>query len=107
MIAREDHDRLRLANHVGGGAERAARAVGLGLHDRLGPVRERRGRCRGPARRSRRPGAHRPRAAAMTGQAIIGRPQTSCRTFGLAERMRVPWPAAMITAVGASFTRKA
>jgi hypothetical protein len=45
--------------------------------------------------------------AAMTGQAIIGRPQTSCRTFGLAERMRVPWPAAMITAVGASFTQKA
>ncbi len=44
--------------------------------------------------------------AARMGQATIGRPQISCRTFGTDERMRVPWPAAMIRAVGA-FTPKA
>src|SRR4051794_22454650 len=37
--------------------------------------------------------------AASTGQATSGRPQRSCSTFGTAERMRVPWPAAMTTAV--------
>ncbi len=35
------------------------------------------------------------------GQATIGRPQTSCRTLGTSDFMRVPWPAAMIKAVGA------
>ena len=43
--------------------------------------------------------------AARIGQATIGRPQTSCSTLGRDECMRVPWPAAMINAVGA-FTRK-
>jgi len=36
------------------------------------------------------------------GQAISGRPQRSWRTFGVDERMRVPWPAARITTVGAA-----
>jgi hypothetical protein len=45
--------------------------------------------------------------AARIGQATIGRPQTSCRTFGSDERIRVPAPAAMISAVGAAaFTLK-
>ncbi len=44
--------------------------------------------------------------AARIGQATMGRPQISCRTFGSADRMRVPWPAAMTRAVGA-FTPKA
>ena len=44
--------------------------------------------------------------AARIGQATIGRPQISCMTLGTAERMRVPWPAAMIRAVGAAFTPK-
>ena len=39
--------------------------------------------------------------AAATGHAISGRPQSGCRTFGSAERMRVPSPAARITTVGA------
>ena len=39
--------------------------------------------------------------AAWMGQATIGRPQTSCRTLGVSDRIRVPWPAAMIKAVGA------
>ena len=34
------------------------------------------------------------------GQAIIGRPQIGCRTFGTDERIRVPSPAAMIRTVG-------
>ena len=38
--------------------------------------------------------------AASTGQAIIGRPQIGCSTFGTAERIRVPSPAAMINTVG-------
>ncbi len=38
--------------------------------------------------------------AAMTGQAIIGRPQIGCSTFGTDERIRVPSPAAMISTVG-------
>jgi hypothetical protein len=38
-------------------------------------------------------------SAARTGQATIGRPQSSWRTLGVAERIRVPWPAAMTTAV--------
>ena len=37
--------------------------------------------------------------AAITGHAIIGRPQTGWRTLGRVERMRVPSPAAMISAV--------
>ena len=43
--------------------------------------------------------------AAATGHAIIGCPQRSCRTFGVRERMRVPWPAARMTTIGA-FTRQ-
>ena len=39
--------------------------------------------------------------AAAIGHAIIGIPQRSWRTFGVRERMRVPWPAAMMTTVGA------
>jgi hypothetical protein len=38
--------------------------------------------------------------AAATGQAIIGRPQSRCSSFGVAERMRVPSPAARITTTG-------
>ena len=38
--------------------------------------------------------------AASIGQAIIGRPQTGCRTLGTDERIRVPSPAAMIRTVG-------
>jgi hypothetical protein len=44
--------------------------------------------------------------AARIGQATIGRPQTSCRTLGTEERIRVPRPAAMIRAVGAVLTPK-
>ena len=44
--------------------------------------------------------------AASTGQAIIGRPQISCSTFGVFERMRVPWPAARMTTVGAVTPRR-
>src|SRR4051794_7955747 len=40
-------------------------------------------------------------SAAATGHAIMGWPQRSCRTFGVRERMRVPWPAARMTTVGA------
>jgi hypothetical protein len=40
--------------------------------------------------------------AAMIGQATIGRPQTGWRTLGTDECIRVPWPAAMISAVGAA-----
>ena len=40
--------------------------------------------------------------AASTGQAIMGRPHTGCRTLGREERMRVPSPAAMIRTVGAA-----
>src|SRR4051794_14342924 len=39
--------------------------------------------------------------AAPTVQSIIGRPQISWSIFGVRERMRVPWPAARITTVGA------
>ena len=38
--------------------------------------------------------------AASTVQAIIGRPQIGCSTFGTDERIRVPSPAAMINTVG-------
>src|SRR5581483_5505661 len=38
--------------------------------------------------------------AAITGQAIIGRPQIGCSTFGSDERILVPSPAAMISTVG-------
>src|SRR5829696_5847800 len=44
------------------------------------------------------------RAAAMT-HPSIGRPHTGWRTLGSDERMRVPWPAAMMSAVGAAGTR--
>ena len=40
--------------------------------------------------------------AARTGQATIGRPQTGCSIFGVAERMRVPEPAAMTRTRGAA-----
>src|SRR5689334_21690894 len=39
--------------------------------------------------------------AACTGQWTSGRPQRGCRTLGVAERIRVPRPAARITMVGA------
>ena len=39
--------------------------------------------------------------AARTGHSTIGRPQISCSTFGVADRIRVPWPAARIRTVGA------
>src|SRR5829696_4053678 len=44
------------------------------------------------------------RAAAMT-HPSIGRPHTGWRTLGSDERMRVPWPAAMMSAVGTAGTR--
>ena len=39
--------------------------------------------------------------AACTGHSTIGRPHSSCSTFGVRERMRVPWPAARTRTVGA------
>ena len=42
--------------------------------------------------------------AAITGQAIIARPQIGCSILGVDERIRVPSPAAMIRTVGASAT---
>ncbi len=35
--------------------------------------------------------------AAWIGQWTMGRPQIGCRTFGTLDRIRVPWPAAMMT----------
>ena len=98
VIAGEDDDRVGIADDVVRGAHGAACAVGLGLDDRLGAVREA-GRevaigetitATLPAPASR---------AASTGQATIGRPHTGCRTFGSDERIRVPSPAAMIRTV--------
>ena len=43
--------------------------------------------------------------AAATGQAIIGRPQIGCSSFGVRERIAVPWPAARITTTGAVTAR--
>ena len=40
-------------------------------------------------------------SAARTGHSTIGMPHSSCSTFGVRERMRVPWPAARIRTVGA------
>jgi hypothetical protein len=40
--------------------------------------------------------------AAMIGHAIIGLPQTGCRTFGKLERIRVPSPAAITSTRGES-----
>ena len=40
------------------------------------------------------------RCAARTGQRIMGSPQIGCSIFGVSERMRVPWPAARMTATG-------
>ena len=42
------------------------------------------------------------RRAARTGHSSIGTPHRSCRTFGVRECMRVPWPAARIRTVGAA-----
>jgi hypothetical protein len=39
--------------------------------------------------------------AARIGHDTSARPQIGCRTFGMADRIRVPWPAAMIRTVGA------
>ena len=101
VVAGEDEDRLAVADHLERGAQRAAGAVGLAA----GP----RSRCPSgrPGERSRsgetitqtRPAPA--SRAARIGQATIGRPQTSCRTLGSDERIRVPSPAAMIKAVGA------
>src|SRR4051812_49795685 len=44
--------------------------------------------------------------AAATVQSIIGRPQISWSIFGRRERMRVPWPAARITTMGAVTGRR-
>ena len=38
-------------------------------------------------------------SAAAIGQPTSGRPQSGCSIFGIWERMRVPWPAARMTAV--------
>ena len=43
--------------------------------------------------------------AARTGHNSIGMPHSSCRTFGVRECMRVPWPAARIRTVGAATVR--
>ena len=54
--------------------------------------------CSGASTRTMR-SAPAPRAAAMT-HSTIGRPQISCSTFGRAETMRVPRPAARIRTAG-------
>ena len=43
-------------------------------------------------------------SAARTGHSTIGMPHSSCSTFGVRERMRVPCPAARIRTVGAGVT---
>ncbi len=44
------------------------------------------------------------RAASMT-HSTNGLPHTACRTFGVSDFIRVPWPAAMISAVKGSAIR--
>src|SRR4051794_41927999 len=39
-------------------------------------------------------------------QCSIGRPQTGWRTFGVCDRIRVPWPAAMTSTVGREGTSR-
>ena len=100
VIAVHDHDRLRVADEVERRPHRAAGSVGLRL--------DRRSRCPPGGRRERSRSGEtitqtRPAPAsraASTGQAIIGRPQIGCSTFGTDERIRVPSPAAMINTVG-------
>ncbi len=54
-----------------------------------------------PPPRPARPRPPAPRAPATAPSAV---PHSSCSTFGVFERMRVPWPAARIRTVGASVT---
>ena len=68
-------------------------------------IGQRRRRARGRGRRPRRPSRRRPRARPRRGHATSGRPHRSCSTLGVAERMRVPSPAAMITTVGTATRR--
>src|SRR3982751_4118074 len=44
--------------------------------------------------------------AAAIAQWSIGRPQTGWRTFGVCDRIRVPWPAAMTSTVGREGTSR-
>ena len=99
-VAGEDENRSGVADDSGGRAQGAAGSIGLGLDDRLRPLGQDGERSRSGETITQIRPAPASRAARM-GQAIIGRPQTSCRTLGTAECMRVPSPAAMIRAVGA------
>ena len=102
-VAVEDEHRL-VAQVRRRGLHGAAGPVGLGLDRQLDAVGQvALERALGPSTTTTLPAPA--ASAAATGQAIIGRPQRSCRTLGVRERMRVPWPAARMTTVGAVTAR--
>ena len=100
------HNRRVRIDVLGGGPHRVGGATSLGLDRQTWtvPVKHR------PQRRARgcqprRPSRRRPGSAAATGHAIIGSPHSGCSSFGVAERIRAPCPAARITTTGAVTTR--
>ena len=76
-----------------------ARAVGHRLNRQFDALRQH--MLERPRRRVDDDHAPAPAAsAARTGHSTIGSPHRSCSTFGVRERIRVPWPAARIRTVG-------
>ena len=80
---------------VARGANGVARAERLVLHRDLDAVEA---VARVAATRRRRPARRRRRAPRAITQSTMRRPSSGCRCFGVAERIRVPSPAAMTTA---------
>ena len=93
------------ATSVSGRAQGAARAVRLRLGDRLDPVRQGPGDVATRARRSPRSAPRPPPAPPRSARRPAARPQTGCSTFGTADFIRVPCPAAMIRTVEALTAR--
>ena len=99
-VARQDDDRAVLRKRGERRLERVGgpvRALLDGQDDVLGQVAVE--RARGGVDDDDRPAPA--SRAAWIGQCTSGRPQRGCRTFGRAERIRLPLPAARITTVGA------
>ena len=99
-VARHDQDLLDAVGERLEGrpqARRPCRVARPGAPRRRAP-RRRRARPRWPASRRRRAALPVAPVAASSTYSIIGRPQTGCRTLGIADFMRVPRPAARTTA---------
>ena len=98
-VAGRDDQRHAACDQARGREQRSARPVGMWLYRDCARRPSQPPRVGASAATTRITSSAPASRAAATGQPTSGRPQRSCTSFGLADRIRVPRPAARITTV--------